>query len=584
MNTWSQPVSGSFAYPSTVGTMAPSAQREMEQAIAALCAQQDEWIRKPIGYRIKLLDELIGDVARVAPRWVEAGLDAMSIRASPTGIGTEWFVGPYVVLRNLRGLKKSLQDITTLGHPRIPGRVSTRPDGRVVANVFPSDEYDRVLYLGYKADVWMPRGVSAEELAQTQAQAYRRTKEFGQIALVLGAGNASGIPATDALYKLFVENEVVLLKLNPVNDYIGPILAEGFRALIREGFLRLVYGGANEGAWLCAHPAIHEIHVTGSDKTFDAILFGAGAEQAQRKREHQPRLTKRVTGELGNVTPLIIVPGPWTTSDLEYQAENVASWLYENAGCSCNSPRVIVQHAEWSLRDAFLDALRAQFRKLPPRRAFYPGACERYEQFLRAHPDAERFGKPSAGELPWTLAAGIAPENTDDICFRSEAFCPFLAETRIPAADVPTFMERAVEFANETLWGTLSAALLVHPASRKDSNIAPALERAMDDLEYGTVGINIRAGVGWIITETPWGAFPNSDIYDVQSGIGVVHNTLMFAETYRSVIAMPFRARPKPIMFYSRGDALQQLGPLVTDLQAQPDPRKVPRILWTAIR
>lgn len=46
----------------------------------------------------------------------------------------------------------------------------------------------------------------------------------------------------------------------------------------------------------------------------------------------KPPFTKPVGAELGCVTPYIIVPGPWTDSDIDYHAENVATGLTQNAG------------------------------------------------------------------------------------------------------------------------------------------------------------------------------------------------------------------------------------------------------------
>ena len=46
--------------------------------------------------------------------------------------------------------------------------------------------------------------------------------------LVLGAGNVSSIPATDTISKVFQEGQVVLLKMNPVNEYLGPIFERLF--------------------------------------------------------------------------------------------------------------------------------------------------------------------------------------------------------------------------------------------------------------------------------------------------------------------------------------------------------------------
>jgi len=61
-------------------------------------------------------------------------------------------------------------------------------------------------------------------MLQSQAQIYRGKICRGITNLVLGAGNASSLPVNDSLCKLFVENRVVILKLNPVNSYLGPLI------------------------------------------------------------------------------------------------------------------------------------------------------------------------------------------------------------------------------------------------------------------------------------------------------------------------------------------------------------------------
>ena len=40
------------------------------------------------------------------------------------------------------------------------------------------------------------------------------------------------------------------------------------------GVLRLVYGGIDVGKYVCSHNGIDAIHLTGSDKTYDAIVWG----------------------------------------------------------------------------------------------------------------------------------------------------------------------------------------------------------------------------------------------------------------------------------------------------------------------
>ena len=41
----------------------------------------------------------------------------------------------------------------------------------------------------------------------------------------------------------------------------------------------------------------------------------------------EPLLKKRITSELGNVSAVLVVPGPWTEADLEYQGRNVAGMV-----------------------------------------------------------------------------------------------------------------------------------------------------------------------------------------------------------------------------------------------------------------
>ena len=44
----------------------------------------------------------------------------------------------------------------------------------------------------------------------------------GAVSLVLGAGNQLPVVAGDILHKLILEDEVVVCKMNPVNEYLGP--------------------------------------------------------------------------------------------------------------------------------------------------------------------------------------------------------------------------------------------------------------------------------------------------------------------------------------------------------------------------
>jgi acyl-CoA reductase-like NAD-dependent aldehyde dehydrogenase len=552
---------------------------EIEAALADLQRSKERWAALEIGARLEILDEIVADMLGVAERWIAASVDAKGLRPRSYGEGEEWLYLA-VVFRLLRLLRSSLAEIRAEGRPRLP-RLARRPDGQVTATVFPLALWERLFFAGVEAEIWLEPGVSTEQAIAAQAAFYRRRGRQGRVALVLGAGNVSALVPADLLYKLFVEGAVVVLKPNPVNGYLGPLIEEGFRALVRRGFLRLVHGGAEEGARLCQHPAVDEIHMTGSDRTFEAIVFGPGEEGARRKAERTPLVTKPFSAELGNVSPVIVVPGPWSAGDVRAQAGRIASWLVNNAGFNCLTPRVLIQSRGWSEREALLRAIGHVLETIETRRAYYPGARERHAEFVAAHPRAEQHGRPGAGDLPWTLIPDVDPARADDICFRKEAFCALMAETALEAASVPEFLERATAFANETLWGTLTATIVVHPRSLDDPQIAAAVDRAVARLRYGTVVVNNYGGLAYYLGSTSWGAFPGHAPHDVQSGIGVVNNALMLGQVQKSVLRCPFRQVPDPSAVTAR--SFHEFGRSLAMFEADPSLKRAPGVLMRAL-
>lgn len=577
---------GSFQFPGAASGQTASDQPTMDAAVQTLQAQKDAWVDVSVRERIALIDRIMRDFHALQGRWVAACLQAKGLTAQAPAAGEEWATGPYALLKHLRQLRSSLSDIARYGSPRIPGPVRALADGQVVAQVFPQTSYDRIFYSGVTAEIWQQPGVTVEGLPQTMAVAYRQ-KPAGKVALVLGAGNVSSIGPMDALYKLFVEDQVVALKANPVNAYLGPLMEEAFRALIEGGYLRILSGGAAEGAYLCQHPGIDEVHITGSDKTFDAIVWGVGPEAAARKAAGTPLLQKRITGELGNVSPVIVVPGPWSKSDIAYQAAHIVSMLTNNAGYNCNATRVIIQREGWDRRESLLQAMRGMFQQTPARAAYYPGSQQRYAAFIEAHPEAERFGAEGSetgdGALPWTLISGLDAQVTDDICFTTEAFCALFAETTLAAESVADYVDRAVAFCNDRIWGTLSATLLVHPDSLRDPAVAQAVERGIANLRYGSIGVNYWGGVSFALGLTTWGAYPGHPLDDIRSGNGVVHNALMFDQPQKSVIRAKFRLMPIPPWFVTRGKVASSVFRQLADLEAQPSLARVPGIAIAAL-
>ncbi|HSR52048.1 MAG TPA: aldehyde dehydrogenase family protein [Acidobacteriota bacterium] len=553
----------------------------LDSALADLANKKRQWHTLWTKHLLELLVRLRRDYAQVAERWVEMSCQAKGIDAHAPRAAEEWLGGPFCVLRNLRLLEQSLREIERFGRPSPPRLPRRLPNGQVTVDLLPADFYDRLFYRGFSAEIRLQPEVTLENLADHQALPHQ-THPQGRLCLVLGAGNVSSIGPMDVLYKVFNEKKSVLLKMHPVNEYLGPLIEEGFQALIEHDLLRIVYGGAEEGSYLCHHPAVDEIHITGSDKTHDAIVYGAGAEGRRRKEDDEPLLDKPITSELGNVSPVIVVPGPWSRSDLAFQAANLASMLANNAGFNCNAARVIIQQGGWDQRGDLLEALRRQLGRLPTRQAYYPGARERWERHRQGHPQAETFGNTDPGQLPWTLIPDL-PHDQDDVNFTDEAFCGLLCETALPASSPAEFVRQAADFCNQRLWGTLNAALLVHPESLLDSETAAAVDEAVDGLRYGTVAVNHWPAVGYGLVSTSWGAYPGHTYRNIQSGIGVVHNSYMYSSIEKSVVRGPFRVSPKPAWFVNHRRA-HRLARHLTRLEASPSLKHLPAIFWNALR
>lgn len=520
--------------PTSVNTQA------IDRALEDLDARKDAWVRASFDERIRLLETLRVNIARLADRWVSAAVDAKGIGQGSSLAGEEWTSGPWALVEGVQTLKGTLAALRDGTDPLQGAQVRARKDGQVVVQVHPCNHWEKLLVNGVSAEVWMQPGVTPANLRDHMAEFYKHPPEHGAVALVLGAGNIASIPPLDMLYKLFVEGQVCILKMNPVNDYLGPIFEELFDAFVAEGYVRFAYGGVEVGKYLTDHPLVREIHVTGSERTHDAIVFGVGEDGARRKAADEPRNDKRVTSELGGISPVIVVPGPWTEEDLRFQAENVVSQKMHNGGFNCISSQVLVMPAEWALKEAFLFELREAFDRVPHRTPYYPGAADRLAGVKEAYPDVVVVDQ--GADVPRLLALDVDAEG-EEYAFCNEFFASALVQTSLPAPSADAFLRAAVDFANNRLHGTLGATVLIHPETIQA--LGPLFEDLLAELRYGTIGINAWSGVNFLLPRSTWGAFPGHARNDIQSGLGVVHNGLMFDKPQKTVVRAPFAPFPR---------------------------------------
>ena len=357
------------------------------------------------------------------------------------------------------------------------------------------------------------------------------------MALLLAAGNLPCLPGMDALTLLFQRRCTVAMKLNPVNAYLRPFLERIFADFTAAGWLRFVDGGAEVGQYLAHHPGIDRIHMTGSAATYNALVWGVGDQADHNRAAGTPLLSKPFDAELGGVNPLIVVPGKWGGQDIRRQADRIVFSRLFNSGHACTSTQVLVLAEGWDQAEQLLDAIRDLMRTLEPRTPYYPGTEAKVARAIAGQPESEALIEPDRRFLVTDL-------DRADQCslFSDEVFADVLGVVRLPAPDVP-YLQAATEFANNALAGTLAATILIDPATAKEH--ARALDRAVEDLRYGLVGVNEWGGYQEFGVPTR-GAFPGHTPQDIGSGVGVVNNAFLLPQPEKSVLTSWFRSPIKP--------------------------------------
>lgn len=564
------------SFPPPLPGLDPTPLATCDAMLDRLQASRAAWVALSAQDRAALLRRCMVTTLEVADAWAETGARMKGYHVGSNGHGEEFLAGTLPVMRNLRLFAEALE---AGGAPRIP-KVWTRPDGQVVAQVFPQNGLDKALFTGVTCDIWIEPGEQP-----TQGRIYRDKRAGkggdGGISVVLGAGNQSSIPPMDVLYKLVVDDEVCLLKMNPVNEQVGPIIEKAFAPLIEAGFLAVAYGGIEVGKHLTDHPLVTSIHITGSASAHDAIIWGPGPEGEVNKQQNTPRLNKHITSELGCVSPCLVVPGTWSPAELEHQARQVASMLAYNCGFNCNGVRLIVVAKGWPQREQFERMVKEQLAATPTRRAYYPAAQATWKRFTEAYPQFTKLGTVQDDTaLPWTILEGVEAKK-GEFALNNEPWCGITSFVELDASDADSFLAAAVPFANDDCWGTLSINLLIDPRTERAHQAQ--FDQAIADLRYGAIAINCWSGLNYGLVNATWGAFPGHPLDDIESGQGVVHNGLLIDHPQKSVVRAPFVMKPTPAWFTDHKNNLA-LGRLMTRFEAAPSWFKVPKVALTAFK
>ncbi|QYJ05360.1 aldehyde dehydrogenase family protein [Nocardioides panacisoli] len=551
---------------------------------------EQAWGRLGVAERRAMLQRFVGLTRARAAEWVEIAARIKGLAADSPLLGEEWMSGPWATVHYAQHLSETLERMERGRGPTDGFDVRDVPGDRVAVEVLPHSTWDRLLLSGFSAEVWCEPGVTEDDVRRHAGLGSAEPEKTRGTCLVLGAGNIFSIAPLDALYVLHADNRSVALKLNPITDDLLGVLETIFAPYIEVGAVQVFTSDVELGGILAQHEGIDAVHMTGSEQTHDAIVWGPGEEGDANKSAGTPRLTKPISSELGGVSPVIVVPGEWSRRDLEFQAQHVATQRLHNSGANCVASQVVVVSEDWPQKREFLAALRRALADAPARPAWYPGMADRAEAARSTY-----AGRTQAvgGTPERTLLTGLDLTDATESAFSQEYFGPVLGVAEV-AGTGADFLAEAIEHANQRLRGTLGANVIVRPEDEQAIG-ADRFEELLADLRYGTVAVNCWTAVGYLAPYATWGAFPGHPLDDVQSGRGVVHNALLLADAERTVVRGPFRPYPRSVLhremsltpnppWFVDNKTAATTGRRLVDFAAAPAWRKLPGVFASALR
>ena len=472
-----------------------------------------------------MLEETISNIKEVAFFWATICSDNKGTTKTPAE-GEEWLGGPFASVLATQYYIKSLTNDDDLSEKRFNNKENSY-------KVFPNNLIERLTFPFIDAKVYFNKSMSFDDINIYRGFS-KRYHIDPSITLVLGAGNFSSIPYLDVLYHLITRKSVILLKLNPVNEYLKPVFEKVFQNFIERGYIIVTTGNIDESRYMATHPGINHIHLTGSDKTYEDIVYGRELTLKEKKTKTLSKLNnKPITSELGNVTPIIIHPGKWSTSDIKYQARKIVTAKLNNNGFNCIAAQVVVLPDGWGQTDTLIKFVKHYMNKVKDRKAYYPESIERLEK-LEKDKGYERVNALSC----------VTPHLTREIKSYSkyeidEVWSSTIYFKKIEYSTNEEFANKAIDYCNDELWGNLGVSVIIKDHERKFNKHITNLY--IDKLKYGTIAINEWAAIGYIIPQLPWGGFPGNKDNDVQSGQSVVHNSMLFESPLKGVVNTKFR-------------------------------------------
>jgi len=481
-----------------------------------------------------IFQECINQIPSFADYWVDLEAQNKQINPNTSAIGEQWAGGPWLVVWSFRYIVKSLSHFPNLDF-NLDNKYNKEDH---TLQIFPTERIEKLLYMGVKGYIKLRKNMTLEDFKKYRGFESRINTNNATTTLVLGAGNQGCIPILDFAYHITTRRSPIVLKLNPVNEYLKPIFEKILAPFIKHHFLTIVTGDAEVGKYLSEHHAISHIHLTGSHLTYENIAYGKKLNDKEKGSKTIKKInTTSISTELGNVTPVIIIPDKWSKSDIRVQAKKVATAKLQNAGFNCIAAQVVVLDDKWKHKDDFINEVKNIISGQSTRHFYYPGSKDRILS-INKNPNTEILSLDEC-EVPYS---STTTDEDDTFYFHNEIWGGSIIFKTISSNTVPEYIKKATEFCNNNLWGNLGCTVIIKPKTEK--KYSKSFKSMLDELKYGTIGINEWCALGFAIPSLPWGGYPGNKDSDIQSGQGYVHNTYLFESPLNGIIRTNF----KPLM------------------------------------
>jgi hypothetical protein len=502
---------------------------DIDRNISKLRVNSAEFLNLDKTNLISMLEQTVDNIKTISYYWASLSSEKKG-HLTKSKEGEEWIGGPFSCIYALQYFIDYLQNDDGLD-------VTKFDESTKSYKVFPTKNIEKLLFPFLEGEIRFGKNLNFNQINEYRGFANRFNNNKPKITLILGAGNVSSIPVLDALFHMIAHKSVIYIKLNPVNDYLLPIFTQVFEPFISRGFMIITEGDMEASKYLTEHEGFQQIHLTGSNYTYENIVYGRTLSDKERSLKTLPKINKKpITTELGNVTPIIVHPGNWSRAEIRHQAKKIVTAKLNNSGFNCIAAQVIILPKNWKHTDKLKRDIKYYLKKVGDTTSYYPGASENLNDLVQT----ENYDQ--INNLSCSTPFLVSDLNLEKEYANKEVWSTALYFHELPYSTYENFCSNAVDYVNNHLWGNLGVTVLIKNHKKKTNQ--GILNTYIEELKYGTVAINEWSALGFVIPTLPWGGYPGNKDNDIQSGQGYVHNALLFESPQKGIVYSRFRLSP----------------------------------------